>query len=344
MTNGIDKRALFEALQQDAARLGISVGEMIKRVTSGAHVVGGSGVPVRGAEIPSGPTYMASKGDGAWLDVEDRQTPEDEDSDFSDLVQAREQALVDGGGDTLAQEAIFADRHRAALARDAAFVRNVPKSITTAMLGQQVQVNSDGTTKQVVYWQGATEETLPVTVAISPISTSINAGGLTGLAQPFAKVTFGTMNGVHTFFVDIGTGIQFTVPASSITVDVGLETQTGIRSSSMLIAGAISFHPTVRTSPLTRTVYVDPIPNGDAIIQVPPFARRVIFYRNPATTAITAFNFVDTFSRVVYQTALAASAQFTDPIWLSTDVTSVDIFAADGTGSSHLRAIFELAL
>jgi hypothetical protein len=340
MTNGIDRRALYKALKQDAAKAGISVQELIKRITSGTHVIGGgSGVPVRGAEMIDAPTHMTDN--GAFQHVEDRLEEED---DFTDLVQAREQALVDAGGDDLAREAIFAGRHRDALAKDAAFVRNVPKSITTAMLGQQVQCASDGTTKQVVYWQGATEETLPVTVAISPISTTLNSGGLTGLAQPFAKVTFGTMNGVHTFFVDIGTGIQFTVPASSITVDVGLETQTGLRASAMLIAGAISFHPTVRTSPMTRTQYLEPIPNGSALITVPPFARRVIFYRNPQSVAITAFNFRDTFSNVVYQTTLAAGADFGEPIWLSTDVNTIEVFAASGAANSHLRAIFELSL
>src|SRR5205807_8699961 len=104
----------FAALQAKAQALGISVDEAIKRhiAASAAHVVGANAQRFSREMPDSGKVDMTSKGDGAWNDVEDRLHPDQED-DFSDLVQAREKALVDAGGDSLAAEAIFLERNRA---------------------------------------------------------------------------------------------------------------------------------------------------------------------------------------------------------------------------------------
>lgn len=300
--------------------------------------------------------------DGSTVDIADPLKPEDDD-DFHELVSEREQTLHEMGGDDLARDVHLQDKARAQLGQVAPFTRIQPPSVLNGVLGGQVTAASaiakggvmpKGMPVQVANWQGTDDsETTPVTVTFIPVQQLGTSAGANVAPRPVGLVTFGTKGFASTLEVDIGTGCQFTVSGSSVTLSVFMD-GFGVNGSgnpvadgsqvSMILAGMLSFHSVFRTTPIKRTVYFDLLAGiGDNIVAVPAFASRVWFVRNNTATVSANLFFKDAAGEIKYDFTLATGTQMNDPIALAGDITAIDVVKTAGA-STFASLIFELEL
>jgi hypothetical protein len=159
-------------------------------------------------------------------------------------------------------------------------------------LGGQQQV-TPGNNAQVAMWGGADAETLPVTVIFAPVqqvNTFFGAPGVNAL-RPYGIIQFGTRGFLTKAEVDIGRGCQFTVNASQVSLQVGLEGpapgETPAPNTSMLLSGMLSFYTTTHRPPVTRTIARPFYPDSSTpseIFFIPPFARGVMLLANTPTS------------------------------------------------------------
>jgi hypothetical protein len=350
MTNGIDKRALLEALTQDAAKAGISVQELIKRITSGAHQVIGM-APVRGAEMHDPPTYL-STGEGNMPQIEDRHHGgENGGDDFDDLVRNREQALIDADGDDLAREQIFRDRAHDTLHEAANFVRSAPVSVLKGNLGQTAQVKSGAPTVEVARWQGDDAESMHVACTFSAVPSGFATPNAASDFRPYGVVLWGTRgmltNAVEVDLVGDGNGATFMVSGSQVLLQVGVDAQfPGLNPTSLIIGGMLSFSGQYRQTPLTRTQYVDVATAAGAttaFLQIKPWARRVWVFRTDAAQSID-IQFQNAGVGAVYTVSVAANTNMTQPVPISGDVTHLKIKNTGAGSISAMRIVYELGL
>lgn len=227
----------------------------------------------------------------------------------------------------------------------AEWVRINPVSVNRGILGNLQNVTAGGPALQVANWQGETAETVPMTVTFFYYPSTLNISSFD--YRPFGRVQFGSNGIITTVDVDIGLGTQFTVSGNVITLQVGLETPGGGIPATPLLprfGGTVSFYPVVRTTPVTRTRYVDALDGGqNAIIQIPNFAKSVNFYRVPDMAATISFLGTTAIYTVVGYAPGADNAVRKFPI--SDDMTTIEISntAAPGT-ALNVRAVFDLNL
>lgn len=251
----------------------------------------------------------------------------------------------------------------------APFIRNNPPSILKGALGNITDIGlgaggalvPQGSTSslavyrmplvQVANWSGDDAETLPITVTFAQNTTQL-LGTPTAPVRPFGIIQFGTRAISVTAEIDIGSGVQFTVNASAITLQVGIETRSDLVFPSGVtffaqtkLAGMISFHPTTHALPVTRTRYIDEIVAGatTATVSVPLFARSLIFMHGFTATAAYLLTFYDSLAFPVYSYPILANSYPLDPIPLSTDVVAVKVARTDGGAAGNERLIFGLA-
>lgn len=321
------------------------------------------------AELPisrTDPSPQLLRTNGGLVDIASEEV---EDSDFTDLVRDRAQALHDAGGDDLGQEALLLQQRRKAVNDEAPFVRAiVPQSMmkglggsigtvtqpaapsgavifggqspTPSVNGPQLQF----TPVQVANWTGQDDiESMAVSVSFSPVEPPAATVG--SALRPYGIVDFGN-GSLQRLYVDIGSGIQLTVPASRVLLSVGLDPVAGVGIGSVLstqIAGQIGFNPIVRTQPLTRTVYLDTLSAAVAKVWRPPFATGVMVVRNsPSSTSIN-LNFIDSQGTSLYEFDLATSANMTDPVPLTSDVVEIDVTKTGGS-TAQARLVFFLSV
>jgi len=112
----------------------------------------------------------------------------------------------------------------------------------------------------------------------------------------------------------------------------------------MKLAGMLSFYPVIRTTPVTRTKYIDFIAAIAVNVVVPAFAKNVSVWRGGVSTVALTLDFKDTAGNVLYTFLLAAGSSMTDPIPLSDDVASIDVTKTAGADNAFdVRLIFELS-
>lgn len=258
--------------------------------------------------------------------------------------------------------------------RDAARDLAPPVSINPAsayhgLLGGQATVYplTDGagnyvqTSTEVARWTGRDTEACPVSIALDPLPANVAPlyTGQTGvipppappavnpIIRPFARIQFGTRDGLVKVEVDIGSGTQIVVPASNVYVEVGLDagSNTEFRMSSSL-----AFSTVLRTLPTTRTVYIDAQAtdsnpaNSFQILRPARAIELVGFERvDPAAAYTLYFLGVDNnVSNPLYVRTIAANAILTAPIFLSNDVYYIWVSKTAGAGTSNARVIFGL--
>jgi hypothetical protein len=302
--------------------------------------------------------------DGASTEIVDsREAPA---NDWDEMIEQREQAMAEGGGDDLSREAILLERQRVESAAKSPFVNTNPPSAGTGTLGSSATVTAPVSdvipkiyggispqpannqlvnivTAQVAEWISDSDlETRAVTVSFQTTQQSFfsTPAGL----RPFGVVQFGTGTVPGALiYVDICRGAQFTVPGSSVRLFVGLDpVAAGIANqNSMLLAGAISFGPTVRAAPIYRTVYLDNWQNTPYSIFVPPFATRVWFFRMNQATVAATIQVQDSNAQPIYAYDLAAGAQMTAPIPLTSDASNILLTRTAGA-NGQARLVFEL--
>lgn len=266
------------------------------------------------------------------------------------------------GSDSLDHKAMLRRMKQAASNAVAPLANTNPSAVFGAgMLGNQATVRP-GELKQVVNYQAADSETTTMTLVIAPVQQQVttdkefvtnpldlNGAGILG-NRPYARVQWGNKGFSQAAFVDIGTGQQFTLSGTMLTIEVGLKINPNITTPSMQLAGMIaSFKPIMRTAPLTFTVYADDVIVAPPIniYPIPPFAKKVWFIKQTIGDVVTlnVINFAHSPPGVFeYQAGapIAANTQMTDPIILPND--AVAISATNAAANAQGRFVFELGI
>jgi hypothetical protein len=308
------------------------------------------------------PQLLLQRNDGGLIDVTE---PEDEDSDFTELLRERRESLDEAGGDDLAQQVIYNQKRKRALKEDAPFVRIVPQSMLRGLgggiatvtqppggaspqifggLSSNPAVGLPGVSLsllQVANWVGEDSiESVPITCLFSPVQQQF--GSTVSALRPFGVVDFGNVGYLNRVYVDIGQGCQFTIGCSRALLSVGLDPVAGVTAAqAMQLSAALSFNPIVRTTHLTRTVYLDQLTGTTAKVNRPPFAQSVIFQRADPTVSVN-LNFIDSVGTKIMEFDLAANAFMSDAVQLPSDCAEIDVVRTGN--NTQARLIFFLSL
>jgi len=234
----------------------------------------------------------------------------------------------------------------------AKFTRINPPSALHGTLGGQQQLtvrivgaNQQPNTAQVALWGGVDAETIPVTVVLAPVGFLESPILFPAPIRPYAIVQFGTRGFLVKAEVDICQGVQFTLGASEVSLQVALEDVPNIYASfpTIPLAGMLSFYTTQKNTQITRTKYIDNLgaTSDTGSILVPPFARNVTFWRDPVTSPIR-LDFRGSDGVTLYSKIIAASTELVDPVPLSGDVAAIDVLTT-GAGINFGRLIFGLS-
>lgn len=280
--------------------------------------------------------------DSAFVEIADRQlvegdTPSGVDSafqtDFEHDFEMRERAYRGPNGQKLddLDQAINLRQMQREEAAKVSPHRNVnPASWDSGILGGQAIVPANsaalGQAKEVVMWVGEDREALPVLITLRPRELPTPAGGA-GIIRPFARIRWGTRNGEFVAHVDVGTGVQLALGASSVYVEVGLDVGSTVDSQ---IAAALSFWSADKSTPATRTAYIDALAAGGTLANVlrPNFATTIqSFVRSDVAGAYT-ITMRDISLNNVGQFVVPANANFVGPVQLPNDCRSVDVTSA----------------
>lgn len=275
-----------------------------------------------------------------------------EESEYIDEIDKylldKSKALQAVGGDEFYGRIQMGQNARVELNQQAAFTRNNPASIVESMMGGQATRKSGQPPVMVANWIGKSIESCIVNVVFTPVGQVTDANrtvsGLGQFLRPYGIVRWGNEGALAIAEVDIGTGRQFSVGGSMVSLSVAMEEipGTNIYDGSMTLAGMLSIGTVARAgSPITRTLYLDDIVGGGtATFRVPPFAKKVSLWRTPVTSAAT-LRLWGAGSTLEYSFLLAANAYMLDPIPLSDDIIFVQVNDTGGAGLDG-RLIFEL--
>jgi len=293
----------------------------------------------------------------------DPEMPDDEfaaDDELAHRLQQHEEAATDSVGaevSDIAQMAQVSRMRHAEITVKAKYVRINPESAYRALLGsQRLMSTAYPEPVQVATWSADSDvETTAVTIQFLPVVGSIQHGDF--LFNPFKPMrSYGVINfgtrGVYKAEVDIGLGVQLTLNASEVSLQVALENVDAAfgyaKDDAVQLAGMLSFLPCVRTAPITRTRYIDNLPGtaGPGIyvteVSIPPFARSLIVYRSPNAPAFQLF-LTDNSFLSGYVLTYAAGSQMIEPIQLSGDITRVFYQNAD-PAPVNVKMVFNLGL
>lgn len=229
---------------------------------------------------------------------------------------------------------------------EAKWIRITPPSVLRGTLGGQQLVMTDPLvrrTQQVALWQGEDAEATIVTVtggAVQLPRFDPTALGPFPRFRPFGIVKWGVRGWMFEAEFDLCRGVQFSVEASAISLQVGLEASAA--TGSLQLAAELGFLPCQKTNPATLTAYIDAAGAGSTTrIDVPAFAREVWFNRTPATEPIR-LDFIDSTGTTVSSVPLIASQFMDKPVPLSSDIVQVAVVDAAAGGYTG-RLIFGLS-
>lgn len=238
----------------------------------------------------------------------------------------------------------------------APFMRTNPVSALNGTLGNQAtlrigpNVDASEGNAQVALWQGDDAETGPVTVTLAPVvgvqSPNVVSKSITGgnvpIIRPYAIVQFGTRGFAANFEVDIGLGCQFTLTASTVSVQVLLEQTAGAldAETEVQLSGMLSFGPTNRQpAPITRSKWINVgAGSTSSAIPIPAFAKRV-YLLNGIAAATWALAFKASDGSTLY--GLTGTGTMTVPAMIANGIYTMTVQA---TGGDIVRGalVFEL--
>lgn len=286
---------------------------------------------------------------------------------YEDLVGEGVAAIQEGGdeierasrimhrtSDQLVAKAAMRDADKSVATDEAKYVRVQPPSSYGRALGNQ-QLVKTGQLIDVARWAGPDNETVPITItaaAVTQLGAFFEKVAFVSprFWRPFGVIKWGTRGFMVEAEFDIGTGVEFTINGSSAVLQLGMPDDPRAAgdpadfSVSMQLSGMLSFLPCVRTTPNTRTRFIDNEAGdpGPYIVTVPPFSRSVSVWRLATTQAILV-SFLDADGFGLYSMSFASGAFNTDPIPLSDDVVFVEITNTGGGAIASARLIFNLA-
>lgn len=199
-----------------------------------------------------------------------------------------------------------------------------------------------GTPVDAAHWTGAEQQ---VSILAAPILTLHSDQLPFGVYRPYGIVQFGAAGAMAAFEFDIGNGAAFSLPASSVDLQVALEQNEDANAAPVTLAVASALSSgTGAPAVLTRTGYIDDVivVGANDSVTVPPFAKTLTVERTPAGTPVTVqvFAFGDEGGNVpIYEQELSANATM-DTTALSPDAYLVSVVNNGTYDVTSARIIF----
>jgi hypothetical protein len=285
--------------------------------------------------------------DGAFVEVMDRDliegdTPTGVDSafqtDFEHEFEMREAAYKGPDGqklDDLDHAINLRHMQREEAAKEAPHRNINPPSWDRGKLGggyllrPGVPTSAAGLQQLLVHWPGDDREVVPVVVTANPLNPLPTSGFV---LRPFINVKWGNNNGEFEADIDVGTGVQLAISASSVYVTAGLD---ALSTTDLFVSAAIGFYSADKACQAARTSYLDAIASGatTAGIARPRFATTIAsFLRSDVANAYT-LNLKDANGTIIGAIAVAANTIVTN-VPLPNDCRTVDVVNGGAGGST----------
>ncbi len=241
----------------------------------------------------------------------------------------------------------------------APFIRSAPPTALDSILGNVGIVRAvviggavpRGQVVELARWAGNDAETQAITVTFGLAGSVPDTAG--SGARPVGLVQFGTRGALAQVEIDIGVGCQLVVTGSAVIVSAAMEGTAWVLNGGALIVdgtefaksilGMLSFRSTLRTTPVTRSLYMDPLSAAAQTFAVPPFAKSVWFYRNNDASVSVTLEFLDAATNPRYIVTLGTAVNMTNPIPLDGSIINVRVTRTAGA-DSFASLIFELGL
>jgi hypothetical protein len=279
-----------------------------------------------------------------------------DDVELADVIAQRAEEY--GVIDDLERKGALYRARQAAAGQIAPLTNTNPSGVFAAgMLGNQATV-APGELKQVVNYQSPDCETTTMTVVVSPVqqaftldrSSTLDPNAIT-VARPYARIQFGNKGFAASMFVDVGTGVSFDISGSMATIEVGskpLPPDASSASGHVMQLGAMisAFRSSsMRTTPLTYTIYQDDGTGTFLYYAIPPFARRVTFYKanRMNDTVVSLFGFTSA-SNGGFEYDIPAQQQQASPVEIPGDTVLINAIDTTAGTNAQGRFVFELAL
>jgi hypothetical protein len=319
--------------------------------------------PVEVDESPFGPAILDNDGypnnrPAVEQELEFGHTLESPDDEYGDDLeheaqqrQEAEDTVGAGASDLTVLNRLQEVKKREQAARSP-YININPESAARALLGNGLDVTAEPGEvspqfKQVASWGGVDVETRPVSIMFAPVKQIIYPPPLVATPmffRPVGRIFFGTGGFTNQIDIDMARGCQLTVPASQVTLQVGLDgVPLASQAVQMTLGGSISFMPIIRTTPITRTIYFDPLGGGLSLPVIIPFFAKRVTLLTAAGGAMT-IEFTDAAVATVIASVIIASsaASLAIPVNIPNDATFVAI--SNAGGPVEARLIFELSI
>lgn len=284
----------------------------------------------------AGDNPVALTDDGVSTNVVDRFY--DAPDDFDQLVARREQALVEGGYDDLARDALLQQQEAEERNRLAPTMSQNPASAMNTPLGGQATPNATGNAIEVLRWAGTDDEATNFTITAAPVWEAATAQPTSITQRTFLQVQWGTRSQMQYAEIDVGKGCKFTLAGSFVTVAVNCEASVS-NNNGQPIAVSLGFRNTHSSSLLTRTKTLINVSGAQTVI-VPPFAKKwFLAVSNTAATATVSEQEPD--GTVLEAFTQAAAAVPTTSFILPASCAQIVITPSQAT---NLSVVFELGL
>lgn len=293
------------------------------------------------------PPWEFLQTDGNMIDIAQ---PETDDSDFTDMMRGRSEALEEAGGDDLAAHVIYRDAVKARINDKIPGTSDAPDSWDKAIFGTTLLVQpaqntaNAGPFQQVVNWPGELRENRPVTITIAPVPTQVSPADPlripgNAVSRPVALVQWGTMQGQFQALVDVGSGAMLTISCCSVQVSMGLD---GGSTAPMEVYGSMSFGSATHPVPALRTAYADGLlAAGSQVVWRPPFAMSIVGVERSDYTQPITLTYMDLAGNQVGHHIFGANTSLDAPLFLPNDCASI-LVTNSGNATVNARLTFGL--
>ncbi|MES2179834.1 MAG: hypothetical protein V4550_18380 [Gemmatimonadota bacterium] len=273
----------------------------------------------------------------------------------------KDKAARAAGGDDFYTRVEQGKNEHADLNAVAPFVRSNPPSVLDGSLGNvailQVAATGDDPFATVAQWAGKDAETSVGTITLGTTASKGNfferAGGPGGPApiRPYARIKFGTRGFLQSMEVDIGPlGCQLTLSGSQFAIDLAVANVASLPNATaptsfplVTLYGQISFGAILRTTPITRTVYLDQVGNGSfGGAAIPQFSKSLVVYSTLSTVGKFTVSLLDS-AGFVCAAQLVVQGTLMTPMTIPGDAQSIKIDNTDASACNY-RAIFSLGV